>query len=463
MKNAQGENKSIIHTYPTKELFISVLVRDVTMKDAIGDLLDNSVDGALSLRGNGDYKGLHVDIKINPGSDCFKITDNCGGIPIEVARDYAFRFGRPEESKPPRHSVGVFGIGMKRALFRLGKKFSVQSVSKNSCFDMEVDVEKWKKRGDDSGKPEDWQFNFSDGWKEKVKPDFPVDKRGTTITVTALHEDVKEAFSISNDITDLVTELQREHLMSMDKGLKIEVNGIKLTAPQLQLLASEGFKTAYFEKLDGPVRVKLYAGVSVEEKYGPNGGWYVFCNNRLVLGPDQTRVTGWGVSTPTKIPEYHSQFYRFRGYAFFDADDPRGLPWNTAKTNINPDSSVYRAVFIIMVLLMRSVIDFLNKLHDEAGHYQNGKIKVRPLKSAVDSAKVLSLSVVQKDVSNLSVGRFVFPKPAKPAKPIPTEVTIRYTVPKNKYDLVAAYFGIDNSTDIGLKVFDYFFQREIED
>ncbi len=60
-----GINGNVINAYPTKELFISILVRDVTMRDAIGDLLDNSVDGALRLRPNGNYEGLEVNIELN--------------------------------------------------------------------------------------------------------------------------------------------------------------------------------------------------------------------------------------------------------------------------------------------------------------------------------------------------------------------------------------------------------------
>lgn len=165
-----------------------------------------------------------------------------------------------------------------------------------------------------------------------------------------------------------------------------------------------------------------------------------------------------------KIPEYHSQFYRFRGYAFFEAEDPKKLPWNTAKTNIDLDSAVWRAAFQQMVLLMRSVIDFLNRLHDEAGHFQNDRINETPLKDAVSRAKIVSLSIVREDSQSLSMNRFVYPPPAKQRKSKPTEISIRFKVPKEKYDLVRKYFDdVDDASDIGLRIFDYFFKREIEE
>lgn len=230
------DDKSIVHAYPTKDLFISILVRDVTMKDAIGDLLDNSVDGALRLRQDQNYKGLEVTIEIDPERDHFMISDNCGGIRIDLARDYAFRFGAPEDAELTKYSVGVFGIGMKRALFRLGREFTVKSTAEDSCFELSEDVAKWKKADDSSNNPKSWQFKFLDGWREKVRPKFPLEKRGTTITVTKLHPDVKDAFSLDTEITDLIAELQREHLLNIDKGLKITVNGIPLRHPSLNYI-----------------------------------------------------------------------------------------------------------------------------------------------------------------------------------------------------------------------------------
>ena len=159
MEHKATQDKSIINAYPTKELFISILVRDVTLRDAISDLVDNSVDGALKLRPDGNYEGLSVNIKLNAEESYFKIEDNCGGLPVSVARDYAFRFGRPEGADEIKHSVGVFGIGMKRALFRLGGEFKVESIAQNSSFTMEVDVEEWEKEDSDENDPS-WTFRF---------------------------------------------------------------------------------------------------------------------------------------------------------------------------------------------------------------------------------------------------------------------------------------------------------------
>ena len=151
-----------------------MLVKDIPLVRAIIDLVDNCVDGARSLRKKGSYKGLHVKLKVN--SNLFQITDNCGGIDVETARSYAFRFGRPADAPATTHSVGQFGVGMKRALFKLGTIFKVESTAPTSHFLVDINVDNWKKE-------EEWEFKFKER-TEKTK--FPEADWGTKISVTKL-------------------------------------------------------------------------------------------------------------------------------------------------------------------------------------------------------------------------------------------------------------------------------------
>ena len=194
-------NKSIKGT-PTKDLFISMLIRDLTLKDAIGDLVDNSVDGAKSIKEDGDYSDLWINITAT--NEEFVIADNCGGIAVQTARDYAFRFGRPKDTPQTKGSIGQFGIGMKRALFKLGNVFEIKSVASNSSFTMKVNVGDWR------DVENNWDFEF-DQLEEGVQEN-PVEDRGTIITVTELRDDVKSLFSDNNFIKKLKTEIELEHL-----------------------------------------------------------------------------------------------------------------------------------------------------------------------------------------------------------------------------------------------------------
>ncbi|MEH1925542.1 O-methyltransferase [Nostoc sp.] len=92
-----SDNPRLIHAEPTKDLFIYMLVRDIPLIRAIIDLVDNSVDGATHLQSNENYEGLWIKILVN--KEYFQIQDNCGGITVNDAEEYAFKFGRPNDAE----------------------------------------------------------------------------------------------------------------------------------------------------------------------------------------------------------------------------------------------------------------------------------------------------------------------------------------------------------------------------
>ena len=369
----EADNDLVVHAEPTKEFFIEMLVRDIALKRAIIDLVDNCVDGARRKRQAGKYVGLWVEITAEESK--FEIKDNCGGIPLETARLYAFRFGRPVGMEATPHSVGQFGVGMKRALFKLGSKFRVLSSTASQQFEIDEDVRKWRT------KPE-WSFTF------KVAKNEPLETEGTTVTVTNLHEAVTAEFALDHFHSALSMAIRDAHIDSLEAGLSITYNGTPLLYEPLELLAASGYEPAHFsESINGadPVNVQAYAGLG--ESDPKHAGWNVFCNGRLVLGADQTEVTGWGEGNGRTIPKYHNQFARFRGYVFFDCEDAARVPWNTTKSGVDRDSTIYRAMRLRMIALMRPVINFLNHLDKEKDDLHGHK----PLHVAVSALKAVPL------------------------------------------------------------------------
>src|SRR5438034_695877 len=104
-----------------------MLTRDLALNRAVLDLIDNSIDGARRLRPEPDQDLTGLEIAVELDRDHFHIYDNCGGIGIDIAKHYAFRFGRPRGMVPTPGSVGQFGVGMKRALFKFGRQFEIKS------------------------------------------------------------------------------------------------------------------------------------------------------------------------------------------------------------------------------------------------------------------------------------------------------------------------------------------------
>ena len=441
--DAQKNGGQLVKAAPTKELFISMLTRDLTMNDAIGEFVDNAVDGARALRPDKNYDGLQIDLEVN--KDYFAITDNCGGIDVSLARDYAFRFGRAEGMPSIPGSIGYFGLGMKRALFKLGTKFIIESRARDSRFVLEVDVKAWQEA-------EGWQFEFKE--YEENLPEIPEAQRGTKITVTELDRDVSESFDLGNFIIKLGIELSFEQLININRGLKILLNGHPLRNRQLTLLQSNEIKTAYWEHSMHSRHVKIYAGISQHDL--DYGGWYVFCNDRLVLGPDQTVTTGWGARSAL-IPDYCDKFARFRGYVFFDTEDGSLLPWNTTKNGIVIDAPRFIGIRQRMLSMMDMVIHFLNRLHDDKKNTYNDD-EESPLERALSAAQNVPLSQIKKE----DLHRFFVPPQPIHSPPLgPDEARISYRKPIEKIEELRKLWHLKSFEQVGSIAFDYFYMSEI--
>ncbi|HKO44223.1 MAG TPA: ATP-binding protein [Pyrinomonadaceae bacterium] len=434
-----------IEADPTKDLFIQMLVKDIPLSRAIIDLVDNSVDGARALKGNASYAKLFVHL--NTSKDSFTITDNCGGMPVAIAREYAFRFGRPTDmplSLQTRHSVGQFGVGMKRAIFKMGRHFTVYSTTATSHFEVDENVDEWKLR-------EKWDFRFKVLAENVKQPEKAV--RGTTIKVTKLLPSVADDLTSDLFLKSLVSELADAHEINIGRGLEIKINGNAVPHKPPKLYSSPKVHPARLttKKTEAKTKVDIVIYAGIFESNPDEGGWYVYCNGRLILRADGSITTGWGEKVMAKIPKYHPQFARFRGYTFLDSDNPALLPWNTTKTGVDADSVLYQGVRREMVLLMKPVIDLLNAMHRE------DRRPSKPLQTMVENmdnnekTHVL-LSSIKKN------GMFTWPKPKE--APMSETVDIKYKRPKARVDKLKKFFKVRKASEVGEKTFDYVYKLE---
>jgi hypothetical protein len=345
-----------IDASPTKEFFISMLIKDINLSRAIIDLVDNSIDGARRLRKDNNYDGLFVNLTLS--SEKFTIEDNCGGITIEVAKNYAFRFGRPSDAIPTVRSIGQFGVGMKRTIFKLGNKFLIESTTPKSHFIVEQNIEEWKKK-------KEWNFEFKEINEELNLPD---ETGGTKIEVTELFRHVAEDLSDNFFINNLSQELKQAHLTNISQGIVIKVNGEPIKPVNFRLLKSKDINIGYKHQSQTvqkfPVQVSIYTGIS--DPKPQDAGWYIFCNGRLVLASDRSKITGWEEVESQKIPQYHNDFARFRGFVFFEADNASVLPWNTTKTGVDKDSVIYRITREKMIKMMSPVLKYLRRASESS-------------------------------------------------------------------------------------------------
>jgi hypothetical protein len=364
-----------VDSSPTKEFFVDMLTRDIELSDAILDLLDNCLDGVVRQMNEADYKanqnyyeGYKAKIEIKPTSFC--ISDNCGGISKEIARKYAFRMGRsPEdltdEGKP---TVGVYGIGMKRAIFKMGLSASVVTKNANETFCVDIPVD-WVKN-------DDWKFTLKD---VSEVPDSLVDG-GTIIKITHLTSTCKaqwrDSKAIEQYINRLVSNIRQSYSFIIEKGFEITVNDIIIKANPIQIKFEDnkekkGIKPyIYFDEIDG-VKVSLTVGMytsllsadEIEEhdegkRSSDDAGWTIICNDRVILYNDKSHVTGWGEAG---VPKYHTQFISIKGLVFFECSDPEKLPTTTTKRGINLNSEIYAKVKERMREGLKTFTSYTNK------------------------------------------------------------------------------------------------------
>jgi hypothetical protein len=447
-----------VEASPEKQFFISMLIRDIELIPAIVDLVDNCVDGARSVAKTGDFSGLWVRLVVT--EDEFSISDNCGGIEAEVARKYAFRFGRPEGFRGVEASVGQFGVGMKRALFKLGDWFEVDSTARHSNFRIEVDVKEW---ADD--KAPDWSFKFA-----QVEEGISTKKaaRGTRIVVKQLHPQVTEDLARNEVIGRLAAQLSLQHQSALAGGLAISVNARELEPTIPKLLQSRTIRpinrALRIEAEGGEVEARVIAGIAAprerderrddaqaEEFQEPSeAGWYFFCNERLVLAADRTELTGWGRSTAA----YHPQYRRFRGYAFLHARDSSLLPWNTTKTGLDQDSPIFRALQQAMFAALAAVASVLNRQKSEV---QTRAEDDRPLTSALEQAREVVLETLQESQT------FVVPPPPPTPRRTPASlVNVLYQVPRADMNRAMDFTGLSSAARVGQMTFEYFLETEVD-
>ena len=434
---------------PTKTFFIEMITRDISIKDAILDLIDNSIDGANKLNPN-DYSSFKIELIINEKE--FIIKDNCGGFSLEIAKKYAFRFGRPDDAPKTGGSIGRFGVGMKRALFKIGQNFLVESKSNGDHFKINVDVAEWKNKkrqitSDDEGSSEidDWSFNFLYVSGEGSN----LTNHGTYIKVENLNEDVSKSFESTSFLNELADDIERLLNFSIEKGLKIILNDKPLQRKGIVIFNEES-KPYYFETTFNEVKVRIVAGLSfVGEPH--TSGWYIYCNERLVLEADRTNISGWGTSS---IPQWHVDFVMFKGLVFMDAEETINLPLTTTKKGIDATSIVYRKTLFYMIEAMNSVLSFLKdvrKLGNEANDYrkllgeQEDKISVTTLKSN-------SFENVRKFVSPKIDIEFIATKNEF--------IRISFNAPRKQAERARCHSESKSFKDLGEYIFNYYLKME---
>jgi hypothetical protein len=365
-----------VSAHPVKSFFVHMLTRDIELRDAILDLLDNCVDGVQrsetkrNLEGPKPYNKYWARIVLS--EDEFRIEDNCGGIPWEL-HNYAFRLGRlKQEIVRGRRTIGTYGIGMKRAIFKIGNDCTVETHAKDASYRLHFSP--------------DWMVDELN-WDIPVEEIAPAEQHGTFIVVRGLRDTVRQEFSSSVFVNAFREALSTHYAYIIGKGFTVYLNGEPVRPKQIRLLfakpGDESFATHQiapfiYQATHKGVDVFLAVGFTrdipskeeAEESFedykegysSADAGWTVVCNDRTVLYADKSAVTGWGVSG---VPQYHFQFIAISGIVVFCADDANLLPTTTTKRSIDAQSELYLQVRDKMIEGMKLFTSYTNAWKDK--------------------------------------------------------------------------------------------------
>ena len=446
---------------PVKSFFVSMLTRDITLQEAILDLLDNCVDGikrTSSNTGAKPYDGYWAEITYD--QQTFSIADNCGGIPWELS-EYAFRMGRdPERELDATGVVGVYGIGMKRAIFKMGSSCEISTQHGEDNYEVNIDP--------------DWLIDETNWDLPVIERQTNMPDDGTVILVGDLNPGIAAEFGdgVKGFTNKLLKEIGTHYAYIIEKGFKVIVNAesvkpltTRIVFDTRETVDGDTIRPFVFQTNTDDVEVYMAVGftrpipseneIRDEQeavRYSSiDAGWTIICNDRAVIHCDRTELTGWGESG---VPRYHTQFIAISGIVEFRSEDPSKLPTTTTKRGIDASSPLYLQVKNKMREGMRVFTDYTNKwkgLADESKqHIELGRTLSLPELKASNAQLTFSTT------RTLPPGHQYKPKLPRPPKLEPTTRRITFVKEVEKITLVADYLGDSEMkpSDVGEDCFD---------
>lgn len=323
----------------------STLTEDINSLAALFDLIDNSIDAAreqlFKAKHKVDEYGLPADysgysIRIRIDTDSIRILDNCLGIEEEILAKKLFLIA---DTSDHHYGIGHYGIGLKRALLKFGSNYAMTTDTSSHAFKARFD-----------------RKNLGGGTGSIVASEVPTRRvRKTLFCVSKIRPEVRYEISSNAWFENAISELSMRYAVFLEKGLHISIRSLihhqhYTVSPSLPSLRPAGvFPPAREEpiSLDG-VQVYIQSGIhqnylfprepghsiSSNKALTKQFGFYFICNDRVIVAASLARSHGW-----TQV--WHSEYNGFVCLVRFVSEDSGKMPWNTAKTEIRTDSTIF--------------------------------------------------------------------------------------------------------------------------
>ncbi|MDZ7922278.1 ATP-binding protein [Rhodoferax sp.] len=321
----------------------NTLTTDITVLESIFDLIDNSIDAArdhlISKNFERDIYGLPVDysgykIIIRLGKKSISVLDNCLGMDESTLSLHAFRTA---DTSSHKYGIGHYGLGLKRALLKFGRQFSMSSDNGSIAFKMHFDSEMI------SGDKKLMAAAYSSSGHRK-----------TLFVVSEVKSNIQYEIQSQSWFENAIKVLKIRYAAYTAKGLRISISNSYFGAcarangnlPTIR-------KNSKFTPISKPVKVEgvdVYIDSGVHGKYyfpAEDGyslamnktltdefGLYFICNDRVIVSSSTANEHGWKT-------KWHSEYNGFICIVRFVSEDPQKMPWNTLKTALKTDGRLF--------------------------------------------------------------------------------------------------------------------------
>ena len=224
-------------------------------------------------------------------------------------------------------SIGVYGVGLKRACFKLGRRAEILTRHEDEDTTHGILI------------PEEW-LDSDTGWDSLTKLEGDeLDAGVTEIRLEGLKFDFDE-----DRIRESIKRTYEYYLRGTDNGFlaQIYVNGTEVepAEPIDWSYNPFGFHPRRYPEmkiddddfdLEEPVYVTITVGLL--RSGGERAGTDIFCQGRKVLDADQGRKGGYIAGT---LGNWSGSMQRFKlVLEFWTEGDNKDLPWNSTKSDIN--------------------------------------------------------------------------------------------------------------------------------
>lgn len=327
MKTQVGTLQAI----PSKRLFLSIIA-DYDLNRSICELVDNGLDVWVR---TGRASPISIKITLDEAQQRICVEDNAGGLP-KAELSYIVGPGQTG-SAPTDETIGIFGVGTKRAVVALAQDIRIATRH---------------------GKSKAHQVDFDDKWLEDeswVLPLYEVDGVAPSTTVVDLQR-------LRMPVDKEVIELLRDHLSAtyarflQNDAVAIELNGDPLEPTFFDNWAyPPGYEPRRYNGTvraeDGrEVRVEAIAGLSDESSPATGEyGVYFYCNERLVARALKTFDVGF-MKGYAGLP--HPKVSLAKVLVSLNGD-ARSMPWNSSKSDISTKHEVFQALHAWLIQVVK--------------------------------------------------------------------------------------------------------------